>query len=226
MKFKSAIFSCLMLLAFISCNDDNNFTPFDYAGQEKLDDAALITYMQTHYYDETEDLIKEIEIGSGQESFYEQVEIDLVTANDIEYKLYYIVKEQGVGYQPSILDKIISTYRGELLDGDVFDERNEITVGDPWFSLQNVVKGWTYGFTHFTGGVTPSDPEPEPSYPLMFENYGNGFLFIPSGLGYNNFSQGSIPANSPLVFTIDLQARLILQLLILTKYGYRDQTDK
>ena len=201
MKFKSAIFLCLVLLVFMSCDDDNTIEPFDYAGQEKLDDAALISYMQTHYYDETEELIKEVELGSGQESFYDIKEVDVVEANGIVYNLYYIVSEQGVGYQPSILDKVISTYKGELLDGDVFDERNSIIVGDPWFSLQNVVKGWTYGFTHFKGGENIS----QDNAPLEFENFGSGFLFIPSGLGYNNFSQGSIPSNSPLVFTVDLQ---------------------
>lgn len=201
MKLKSAILSCLILLVVMSCDDDS-YEPFDYVGQEKIDDAALIEYMQTHYYDETEEIIKEIELGSSQESFYDQAEIDVVIANDdIEYNLYYIVREQGVGYQPSILDNIISTYKGQLLDGYVFDENDAITVGNPWFSLQEVITGWTYGFTHFKCGNNIS----QPNAPLEFENYGSGFLFIPSGLGYNNISQGSIPANSPLVFTIDLQ---------------------
>ena len=37
-----------------------------------------------------------------------------------------------------------------------------------------------------------------------YDNPGKGYLFIPSGLGYRNSSQGAITANSPLVFKIAL----------------------
>ena len=199
MKIKYAIaFAFLALLVIVSCKEDE-YEPFDYVGQEKIDDAALIEYMENHYFDEVSDSIKLID--NGQESFYEQVETDIVNSNDIDYKLYYIVKEQGVGYQPSKVDKIISTYKGELMNGYVFDSRESITIGNPWFSLEQVIKGWSYGFTHFKGGVNISVPDA----PLEFDEYSNGFLFIPSGLGYNNAPQGGIPPNSPLVFTVDLQ---------------------
>lgn len=200
MKIKYAIATALLtMLVIVGCKEDD-FVPFDYAGQEVLDDAALVEYMKNHYFDEVSDSIKLID--NGQESFYEQKEVQIINSNDIDYKLYYIVKEQGVGYQPSKVDKIISTYKGELLNGYVFDSRESITVGNPWFSLEKVIKGWSYGFTHFKGGVNISMPDA----PLEFDEYSNGFLFIPSGLGYNNVPQGgSIPANSPLVFTIDLQ---------------------
>lgn len=199
MKIKYTIaFAFLALLVVVSCKKDE-YVPFDYVGQEVLDDAALIEYMQNHYFDEVDDEIKLID--NGQESFFEQVEIEIVNSNNIDYKLYYIVKKQGVGYQPLKVDKVMSTYKGELLNGYVFDSRESITVGNPWFSLESVIKGWQYGFVHFKGGVNVSLPDA----PLKFENFSSGFLFIPSGLGYNNTPSGAIPPNSPLIFTIDLQ---------------------
>ena len=199
MNIKNGFLICLLAFVIFACDDDNTFKPFDYAGQEIIDDEALIEYMQTHYYNEVLDSIKEID--AGQTSFYSQVEVEVVSANEIDYNLYYIVSKQGVGYQPSIVDDVLTTYRGELLDGSVFDSRTSITVGNPWFSLQNVIKGWTYGFTHFKGGTNIS----QPSMPIEFTDFSNGFLFIPSGLGYNNAAQASIPASSPLVFTVELQ---------------------
>jgi len=185
-------------MVIISCDDDD-FKPFDYAGQAVIDDTALIEYMQTHYYDEALDSIKEI--TNGQASFYSQVETDVITENDIDYNLYYIVSKEGVGSQPSTVDKVLPLYRGELMSGSVFDSRTSIAVGNPWFSLQSVVKGWTYGFTHFKGGTNIS----QPNAPLEFTDFGEGFLFIPSGLGYGNGGSGIIPPSSPLIFTIELQ---------------------
>jgi FKBP-type peptidyl-prolyl cis-trans isomerase FkpA len=39
---------------------------------------------------------------------------------------------------------------------------------------------------------------------FYYENYGEGYLFIPSGLAYGNRAQSIIPQNSPLVFKIEL----------------------
>lgn len=195
------IFGLISLLAIliISCDDDNTIEPHDYVAQEKIDDEALIEYLQTHYYDEDVDSIKDV--TNGERPFYEDVQTMLVEENDVTYNLYYIVKDEGVGYQPSRFDDVLPTYRGELLSGSVFDERNSVTVGNPWFSLTNVISGWSYGMTQFTGGDNISQPD----MPLEFENYGSGFLFIPSDLGYSFLGQANIPPNSPLVFTIELQ---------------------
>lgn len=195
------IFCLIVVLSaiFYSCNDDTNGFVFDHAAQAIIDDEALVDYLQTHYYDQSVDSIKTVD--NGQTSFYSQVETMEVEVNDINYKLYYIVSEQGVGYQPSKVDNVLITYRGETMDGTIFDDKPSITVGNPWINLTGVVNGWTYGIPNFKGGTNISTP----NQPLMFENYGRGFLFFPSGLGYRNAPQVSIPANSPLIFKIELQ---------------------
>lgn len=199
MNFKNILLASLLILLVFACDDDNNFKPYDYAGFAKIDDEALIEYMQTHYFDEALDSIKVID--AGQTSFYSQVETQVVNENDVDYNLYYIVSKQGVGYQPSKIDDVLTTYRGELLDGFVFDSRYSVSVGNPWFSLRTVIKGWSYGFTHFKAGTNISMP----NAPLEFVDFAEGFLFIPSGLGYGGASQGAIPPSSPLVFTVALQ---------------------
>jgi len=165
MKIKSLLLFGLLSILIFSCKKDE-FKPYDFAGQALIDDENLITYLQTHYYNETLDSIKEV---TGTEiPFYDNVEKQVIVDNNVTYNLYYIVREQGVGYQPSKIDNVLPTYRGELLDGFVFDSRESITSGNPWFSLRGVIKGWSYGFTHFKCGENIS----QSGMPLEFENIG------------------------------------------------------
>ena len=196
MKTKSLVIFSLLLIAIFSCDDDT-FTPYDYAGQAIIDDIDLIEYLETHYYNETLDSIDSV--TNGEIPFYDNVQTQVVVENDVTYNLYYIVSEQGVGYQPSRVDDVLTTYRGEFFSGIVFDERKSIQIGNPWFNLTGVIRGWSYGFTHFKCGENISLPD----MPLEFDNIGKGFLFMPSGLAYGPGSS-SIPAGTPLVFTVGL----------------------
>ena len=202
MKLKQLFYLCLFVgvlsTVIVGCDDDDDFQPFDHAAQAVIDDEALVDYLKTHYYNEDLDSIKEVD--NSQIPFFDNVSTMVVEENEITYNLYYIVTEEGVGYQPSKIDRVLTTYRGELLDGTVFDFRNSIAVGNPWFSLQSVIKGWSYGFTHFKGGTNISMP----GAPIEFEDIGEGFLFIPSGLAYLNGGSGNVPPNAPLVFTVGL----------------------
>ena len=61
------------------------------------------------------------------------------------------------------------------------------------FSLQQVVKGFTQGI----GGGSGVPP---------MKVGGRRIMILPPALGYGAQSQGSIPANAPLVFVVDLLA--------------------
>lgn len=199
MTFKNAFLLSLFVLVFTACND-NDFTPFDHVAQAKIDDEALVDYMQTHYFDEESGQIKEV--SDGETPFYDQVVTEEINYLDVTYNLYHIITKEGIGYQPTQADNVLPTYRGELLDGTVFDERVSVTIGNPWFNLGGVIPGWRYGLVHFRGGENIS----QPNAPLEFTNFGEGFLFIPSGLAYRELaSAGGIPPSSPLVFKIALQ---------------------
>ena len=79
---------------------------------------------------------------------------------------------------------IKANYVGTLWDGTVFD--SSYKRGEPSeFSLDQVVKGWTYGLAHTHVGDRVE-------------------LVIPASLGYGNQARGNIPANSTLVFVVDV----------------------
>ena len=198
MKIKSLVLFSLLLIAIFSC-DDETYTPYDYEGQALIDDEDLIEYMQTHYYNATLDSIKEV--TNGETPFYNNVQTQVVVENDVTYNLYYLVSEVGVGYQPSEVDDVLTTYRGNLLDGEIFDKRESITIGNGWWNLTTLIKGWSYGLAHFIGGENIS----EPNMPIEFDNYGEGFLFIPSGLAYGPVGNEGVPPSTPIVFMLDLK---------------------
>ena len=98
--------------------------------------------------------------------------------------LYYQVITQGTGANASINSTITVNYTGTLLDGSQFDTT---TGRGPYTTaLQNVIAGWQIGIPYVKAG-------------------GRILLIMPSGMGYGNSSPGAaIPANSVLIFTIDL----------------------
>jgi FKBP-type peptidyl-prolyl cis-trans isomerase FkpA len=94
--------------------------------------------------------------------------------------LYYQIVTQGTGSNANSASTVTANYSGTLLDGTVFDKGTNFS-----FSLASVIDGWKIGI------------------PLV-KSGGRILLLIPSGLGYGNSAAGSIPANSVLLFTIDV----------------------
>lgn len=91
---------------------------------------------------------------------------------------------KGTGAEIKGDDILAVNYQGQLWDGKVFDssfKRGAAAV----FSLNQVVKGWKQGLTGMHVGDRVE-------------------LTIPPSLGYGNQAAGSIPANSTLVFVIDI----------------------
>ncbi|MFL5754595.1 MAG: FKBP-type peptidyl-prolyl cis-trans isomerase [Bacteroidia bacterium] len=96
--------------------------------------------------------------------------------------LYYVIKTQGTGAQPDASSTVTVNYRGYLSDGTVFDQS---AITGLSFPLSSVIKGWQEGIPYFKKG-------------------GKGILLIPSALGYGTQASGKIPANSVLIFDIEL----------------------
>ncbi|MDX1942652.1 MAG: FKBP-type peptidyl-prolyl cis-trans isomerase [Saprospiraceae bacterium] len=97
--------------------------------------------------------------------------------------IYYIITEPGVGGFPSPTSNVIVKYKGYLLDGTVFDQ----TPGNQArpFQLTTLIAGWQIGIPKLKRG-------------------GKGTFFIPSSLGYGATGTSSVPANSVLIFEIEL----------------------
>lgn len=98
--------------------------------------------------------------------------------------LQYKVITEGTGNTPTADDKVKTHYRGTLIDGTEFDssyKRNKPAE----FPVKGVIKGWTEALQ------------------LMKEG-GNWELYIPANLAYGERGRPGIPANSTLIFEIEL----------------------
>jgi FKBP-type peptidyl-prolyl cis-trans isomerase FkpA len=103
--------------------------------------------------------------------------------------IYYKITTPSTGPHPNINDTVKVTYSGTLLNGTVFQTKSTSTA-----AVLDFVKGWQIALPLM--GATGGDPITRMR------------LIIPSALGYGDVEQDgdvTIPANSPLDFTIDLQ---------------------
>lgn len=203
MKFKNLLFILAGLLSvIISCNnDDDAGDNFDAAAQALIDDEKLIEYLQTHHYispnaGEVFGVIDTILAGETVTPIFNNIQVKEISENDISYKLYYLVNNEGKNDRPTKTDSVLVNYRGFLLDSTKFDERLSYT----WLPLTNVIRGWQFGFELFKDG----DNTTPPNEPLEFSDTGNGILFFPSGLAYGNVGTLTIGPNEPLLFFINL----------------------
>jgi len=98
--------------------------------------------------------------------------------------LQYKVVKEGTGNTPTADDKVKTHYRGTLIDGTEFDssyKRNQPAE----FGVTKVIKGWTEALQLMKVG-------------------GKWELYIPANLAYGQRGRPSIPANSTLIFEIEL----------------------
>lgn len=97
--------------------------------------------------------------------------------------IYYIIKTDGTGSNPTINNTVTVHYKGYLTNGNQFDGT---TTAPATFPLFNLIPGWQIGI------------------PLIKKG-GEIKLIIPSALGYgSNPPSSAIPSNSVLVFDIQL----------------------
>jgi len=105
------------------------------------------------------------------------------TAQSTASGLYYIIQKPGAGTKPKINSTVTVNYKGYLTDGTVFDAS---ATGEPFtYPLNKLIAGWQQGIPLISPG-------------------GKIKLFIPSALGYGPYPTGKIPANSVLIFDIEL----------------------
>ena len=97
--------------------------------------------------------------------------------------LYYVISKVGTGVNPLSNSNVTVIYKGALANGKVFDQSSGSGLN---ISLASVIKGWQEGIPYFKKGG------------------GKGVLLIPSALGYGAQATSSIPANSVLIFDVEL----------------------
>jgi FKBP-type peptidyl-prolyl cis-trans isomerase FkpA len=102
--------------------------------------------------------------------------------------VYYQIVKQGTGGTPIATSTVQVSTTGTLLNGTQFTHAAAVN-----YKLNGTIKGWQVGIPHVKSGVSGDA-----------SSYGRIVLFIPSALAYGTTSSDVIPANSVLVFTIDL----------------------
>ncbi|MCW3112598.1 MAG: FKBP-type peptidylprolyl isomerase [Segetibacter sp.] len=95
---------------------------------------------------------------------------------------FYTIKASGSGDKPTPCQTVTVNYVGKLTNGQTFDSNTNIS-----FPLSNLITGWQEGIPLIGAG-------------------GSIDLYLPPSLAYGSRAQGGIPANSNLIFTIDLKS--------------------
>lgn len=126
-------------------------------------------------------------------------------ADDVDYKLYYIVLDEGNGKTPTSVDSTFVAYKGWNLENEIFD-RNSTGA---WFSypdLNTSISGFRQILSKIKAPSASSLPTVDPDGTISYLNYGNVIVFIPSGLAYFNSATANIDAYAPIAFQIKLFA--------------------
>ena len=209
---KKITFILLFSILIISCKKEEQVElPRDILEQAIVDDQILEDYLSTHFYN-YEDFVdlsydESITIDTISDENISKIPlISQVKKNSIRVKtsngsfvnhdLYYLVAREGIGQSPSSVDSTYLSYEGSLLNGNVFDQ----STSPVWFDLTQVVRGFREAMPAFKSGTYQVNNDNT----VEFESFGQGAMFLPSGLGYFSSPAGSIPAYSPLVFKINL----------------------
>ena len=110
-----------------------------------------------------------------------------ITATQHPSGFFYKITVAGTGQPIANLCSVVSVnYAGRLTNGTVFDPSTPgATTSQGRFTLGGVIVGWQKGLPLIKAG-------------------GKITLYIPPSLGYGSSPAGSIPANSILIFDIEL----------------------
>ena len=197
MKLKYVLILFLGLVIFSCNNDDDDKDTHDPVAQALIDDEILVEFLKTHYLTDHKAIDT---ILNGETPLYEIVTTDDIEYQDIDYKMYYVVEEQGEGIQASRNDSVQILYRGFLLDSTKFDENMSYAASKSWFHLPQTIPGFRYGASYYKEGekVIYEDES------FGYKNTGNGVFFMPSGLAYGANGSYTIPYNAILYYFLDL----------------------
>ena len=122
----------------------------------------------------SEDQLKDFD--TTIKTFLNQKKIECIAS---ESGLYFKIEEQGEGTRIHAKDRISFTYKGTLIDGNVFDEQTEPVT----FAVIELIGAWK-------------------EIVLKLNEGGKAFLVAPPQLGYGSRSLNKIPPNSILVYTL------------------------
>lgn len=219
MKFKYVLLLLgLCFGAFGACTPDETevvvIPPRDRGEQQIVDNDSLVEYLQTHYYNKSffndssenyskDDIIISSSSSDSEGNPYELLWNDVVVKQSSfqgqDYDYYALDLNPGPGGPtPNFTDNVSINYTGFLQDNDVFDS----TVNPTILDLINVIPGWRDVLQDFK--TAESGPIENEDGTIVYDNYGLGVMFLPSGLAYFNTPPAGILVYSNLIFKFEL----------------------
>lgn len=113
-----------------------------------------------------------------------------------ESGIWYVIEEEGTGdYDYKKWPNITVKYSGKLLNGTEFDSSDSVK-----FNLSNMITAWLYAFL-------PQEINGEKFGGITINGLQKGAkirIITPSPWGYGSTPKPTIPADSPLDFTIEV----------------------
>lgn len=218
------------LLFLVSCQEDVP-TPIvparDYAVQYATDKDSIEIYLKNNYLTATStngypDIeIKKIPTAGGQTSVWDNTIyplqsvtvtndtrasyfVDGKSTDPVEYKLYYLVLNQGGGQVPVSTDSTYTSYKGWTLNNKVFDSNNTpiwSTYPQLTISETTLISGYRQILSKIK---TASAISVGTDGAISYSDLGSIVVFIPSALGYFDLARTGINAYSCTVFRIRL----------------------
>ena len=227
--FRSLCIS-LATLALIQCKPDDNTTSVEVRDRQEVyneNHAEIETFLKTHKVTVSgnNELSFTVVPEGSAESIWNQTEYplaDIMLKNDtrtnytttgvindpVEYKVYYLVINQGGGETAKTYDNHYTSYTGYSLDGTIFDKNNT----GFWSSFPNQGNG-TYselisGYRQLTTLIKTAESinqNSDGSYTAV--NPGRIVAFLPSGLGYFDTYTTNLGKYKPSIFDITFLTR-------------------
>ena len=127
-----------------------------------------------------EDMKNVVAPGTEVNALQQFIEKDSIDAVRDPRGFYYKIDAAGSIDKPAPCADININYVGTLTSGKIFDE-----AANAPFNLSNLILGWQVGL------------------PLIGKG-GKITLYLPPSFGYKSNQVGSVPANSILIFSIEL----------------------
>jgi FKBP-type peptidyl-prolyl cis-trans isomerase len=156
-----------------------------YFGQKYLNQSSTASVATTTPVTMGTTTQQETSSTTNQTSMNDETQTSAVPADPTQL----LMKDEvvGTGAEAKVGDTVTVNYVGMLTNGTVFDaSTNHGSTGFTFpLGAGQVIKGWDEGVVGMKVG-------------------GKRELVIPASLGYGNQAVGSIPANSTLVFQIEL----------------------
>lgn len=206
----------MVLFGFvISCkkDDDDNIVQLRDRNEQFITDSiSIATFLDSHYVEVDTELnvtFEKLTDGDGKESIRKQktypLQHNVVTVDGVNYKIYFLKIREGSKINPTPLDSVLVSYKGNLLDKTRFDWRpnpfwtSALISGSINTNIFST-KGPRYILPEFKSGdfIENSDGT------ITYNNFGVGVMFLPSGLAYFNNSISGVLPYTPIVITFNL----------------------